>query len=60
MIMWKMILIAVNIYNPNDIPGRVELEFQNHQTCQQTLESIKWQLKFSSFKIVGICEQKQS
>jgi hypothetical protein len=58
--MWKMILIAVNIYNPNDIPGRVELEFQDQQICQQTLASIKWQLKFTSFKIVGKCEQKQS
>jgi hypothetical protein len=53
--MWLLILIAVHSNNPQDQPGKVELTFQDQQTCQQVLSTMKWQLKFSSFKIVGNC-----
>ncbi len=56
--MWALLLIAVHINNPNDIPGRVELNFQSQQSCQQALDTLKWSLKFDSFKIVGKCEKK--
>jgi len=56
--MWLMILVAVHIHNPNDIPGRIELTFQDQKTCQQTLDTIKWWLKFDNFKITGRCEKK--
>ena len=58
--MWLLILLAVNINNHNDIPGRIEITFQDQQTCVQALNSMTFQLKFDSFKVVGKCERKQS
>jgi hypothetical protein len=57
--MWLLILIAVHSNNPQDQPGKVELTFQDQQTCQQVLSTMKWQLKFSSFKIVGNCVKQK-
>ena len=56
--MWLMILIAVHTNNPNDIPGKVTLEFTTQQLCQQTLETLKYEMKFRSFMVEGRCEQK--
>ena len=56
--MWLMILIAVHINNPRDIPGRIEIQFPNQQTCEQALSAMKWQLKFDSFRIEGRCQKQ--
>jgi hypothetical protein len=52
-------LIAVHINNPNDIPGRVTIQFQTQQQCESALQSMTYWLKFESFKVEGRC-QKQS
>ena len=57
--MWMMILIAVHMNNPKDQPGRIELLFQDQKTCEQVLSTMKYDLKFKSFKVDGLC-QKQS
>jgi hypothetical protein len=57
--MWLLILIAIHINDPLDQPGRVELQFADQKSCQQVLSTLKWNLKFKSFKIEGSC-QKQS
>lgn len=57
--MWLLILIAIHINDPTDQPGRVEIQFPDQKSCQQALSTMKWQLKFKSFKVVGEC-QKQS
>ena len=57
--MWTLILLAVHISNPNDVPGKIEMTFQDQQTCLQTLSTMTFQLKFDSFKVVGKCERKQ-
>ena len=51
--MWLMILIAVHINDPQDQPGKVEMQFPDQQTCQQALNTIKWQLKFKNFNWKG-------
>jgi hypothetical protein len=53
-----MILIAVHIHNPKDIPGKIELQFPSQQICEQALTTMKWQLKFESFKVVGECKKQ--
>jgi hypothetical protein len=55
--MWLMMLIAVHINNPNDIPGRITLQFQTQQQCEQTLQTITYWLKFDQFKIEGKCQK---
>lgn len=56
--MWLLILIAVHVNNPKDIPGRVELVFDNQKSCEQVLSTMKWQLKFESFKVEGKCQKQ--
>jgi len=57
--MWLMILIAVHSTNPQDQPGRIEMQFLDQKTCEQVLTTMKYDLKFKSFKVTGQC-QKQS
>jgi hypothetical protein len=53
--MWLMILLAVHINDPKDIPGKIELVFQDKLVCEQVLNTMKYQLKFSQFKVEGKC-----
>jgi len=55
--MWMMILIAVHINNPSDIPGKITLQFQNQQQCEQVLQSMTYWLKFDKFKIEAKCQK---
>lgn len=57
--MWILILLAVNINNPADVPGRITLEFPTEQACEAVRTTIKYQLKFDGFKVTTQC-QKQS
>jgi hypothetical protein len=55
--MWLMILLAVHTNNPNDIPGKITLKFENQQQCEQTLRTLTYWLKFDNFKIEGKCQK---
>jgi hypothetical protein len=56
--MWLLILLAVHSNDPKDIPGRIELTFQDRSICEQTLQSMTYWLKFNQFKIEGRCIKK--
>jgi hypothetical protein len=56
--MWLLILIAVNMNNSKDQPGRVELTFQDQKTCEQVLSTMRYDLKFKSFKVEGECKKQ--
>ena len=56
--MWLLIILAVHVNDPTDIPGRAEIQFPDQKSCQQALATIKWQLKFKSFKVVGECQRQ--
>lgn len=56
--MWLMILIAVHLSDPSDIPGKVTLEFSDQVSCEQSLKSMSYWLKFNSFKVEGRCVKK--
>lgn len=53
-----MILVAVHVNNPNDIPGKITLQFETKQQCEQTLKSMTYWLKFESFKVEGKCKNE--
>ena len=55
--MWILILIAVNIHNPNDIPGQIVLSFDTEQECLKAEQSVEWNLKFKNFKVESKCEK---
>ena len=53
-----MILIAVHINDPLDQPARIELTFPNQQSCEQTQSTMKYDLKFKSFKVIAECKKQ--
>jgi hypothetical protein len=55
--MWLMILIAVHISDPKDIPGKITLQFQTQQQCEQVLSTMAYWLKFENFKVEGKCQK---
>ena len=57
--MWILILMAIHTNNPNDMPGKITLEFQTQQQCEQSLKSMTYWLKFDQFKVVGKCQKIQ-
>jgi hypothetical protein len=56
--MWILIILAVHINDSKDVPGRIELMFQDQQTCQQALNTIKYKLKFDNFKVIAECKKQ--
>lgn len=56
--MWILLLLAVNIHNGKDIPGRIELEFKTQDSCLYSLNTLQYELKFKNFKIEAQCIKK--
>ena len=56
--MWILLLLSVNISNPQDIPGRVTLEFETEQQCVAAKNSMTYWLKFDTFKVTAECIKK--
>ncbi len=53
-----MILIAVHINDPKDVPAKVIIEFPDQITCEQSRQTMQYWVKFESFKIDGRCVKK--
>lgn len=58
--MWLMILIAVHVTDPKDMPARVTLEFPNQAACEHAQQSLQYWVKFDSFKVEAKCAKKTS
>jgi hypothetical protein len=56
--MWLLIILAVHASDPKDIPGRVQLEFENYQACEKAKQSLTYWLKFDSFRVVAECKKQ--
>jgi hypothetical protein len=54
---WLLIFLCVSINNPNDVPGKLTLEFDTKQQCEASLKTMTYNLKFDTFKVVGNCEE---
>ena len=55
--MWLLILIAVEMHNPNDIPAKITMQFDTQQQCEKSLQSMSYWMKFENFKIEGKCQK---
>lgn len=58
--MWILLILAVNVNDPKDIPGKVTLEFASEQQCEQSRSTVTSWLKFDTFKVTSQCQQKKS
>ena len=56
--MWLLVIIAMHVNDPKDQPGRIELTFQDQKTCEQVLSTMKYDLKFKTFKVQGSCQKQ--
>lgn len=56
--MWILILLAVHVNNPNDVPGIIKIEFNEQKECERAVASLQYWLKFDSFKITAQCQKK--
>ena len=54
---WILFLIVVNVYDPTDIPGRIQLQFKDQDACELALQSMTSYVKFPWFKVEGRCEK---
>lgn len=50
----------MHVNDPKDQPGRIELRFEDQQTCEQVLSTMKYELKFKKFKVEGKCQKSSS
>jgi hypothetical protein len=56
--MWILLLIAVHVNNPNDIPAKMSLEFETQESCEKALSTMTYWVKFPAFKVTGTCTKK--
>jgi len=56
--MWTLIIIAFSISNPNNIPATITLDMPNAHVCEQVLESMRYNIKYSSYRIEGKCQKQ--
>jgi hypothetical protein len=55
---WILLLLAININNSKDIPGRISIEFSSQESCISASHTLQYELKFKNFKIEAQCVKK--
>jgi len=55
--MWILFLVVVNTFDTNDVPGRIQLQFKDQQSCEFALANMTSYVKFPWFKVEGKCEK---
>lgn len=56
---WILLLTAMNINDPTDIPARVELRFHTEQQCLDAAATLDYWVKFKQFKVEASCSKKK-
>jgi hypothetical protein len=56
--MWLLIILAVHVNNPKDIPGKIIIEFPTQRECEQARNTLQSWLKFESFKVISECKKQ--
>jgi hypothetical protein len=56
--MWTLILIASNIFDPDNQAGRVEIAFPDQKSCETALASMTYTIKYKHYHIQGSCQKK--
>jgi hypothetical protein len=53
--MWILLILCVNLNNPNDVPGKVLIPFDTKEKCEAAVNNSSFWIKFDSFTIKGEC-----
>jgi len=54
---WLLVLLAVNINDAQDIPGRVYVQFDTQYECETAKSTVRSWLKFDTFKVTAQCQK---
>jgi len=46
------------MYDPTDIPGKIQLQFKDQQSCEYALQNMTSWVKFPWFKVEGSCKKQ--
>ncbi len=57
--MWMLVILCVNLNNPNDVPGKVIIPFDSKEKCESAINNSSFWIKFDSFTIKGECHESQ-
>ena len=55
---WVLILIAVKIGDPTNVPATIVLDMPSAHVCEQVLDSMRYNIKYSSYRIEGRCQKQ--
>jgi hypothetical protein len=55
--MWVLLLLAISITDPTDVPGEIQLQFNTYEECIAAAKTMNFKLKFPGFKVTTICKQ---
>jgi hypothetical protein len=55
--MWILTILAINIFDPSDIPGKIQLSFPSERECAAAESTMTYKLKFDGFKVTTQCKQ---
>lgn len=56
--MWILIILAVHVNDPDDIPGKVSILFSSQIECENAQSTISSWIKFKSFKVISECKKQ--
>ena len=58
--MWTLLLLAVSISNPRDMPATVTLDFPDRTSCEQSAATLTYTIKYNGYKVIAQCQKKSS
>jgi len=58
--MWTLLLVAISLTNPNDIPATLTLTFPDRTSCEQSATTLQYSIKYSGYKVTAQCQKKSS
>lgn len=56
--MWILMLIAVHISDPRDIPARIQIPFESQSACEYAKANVSYWIKFDQFKVTSECKKQ--
>ena len=57
---WILLITAIHVNDPKDIPARIELRFETEQQCQQAAQTLDYWIKFKQFTLEAQCQKESS
>jgi hypothetical protein len=56
--MWVLILLAVNMNDTSDVPGKIFIPFHTEIECEKAAAAMSYNLKYDWFKVSALCKKQ--